>query len=527
MGAVVAGCLPCISTPFVNDHDQRNKHLIHFNDLLEQPTILTSAKLIPDFLSLEHLKLRAIETLDSCEKPENPSFHAANLKQRNDPAVLMLTSGSTGYAKAVCLRHGQVLAALDRKSRYHETTSNDVFLNWISMDHVANLTEIHLHAMSLGDEQIHVKAADLVMRPMSFLSLIHKHHVTYTFVPNFFLASLRRKLDDDNDPPPEGKNLDLSSLKALISGGEANVVETCAALTKQLHQYRACGDFIRPRFGMTETCAGSIYGKSCPLYDLKSELEFASLGSCIPGIDMRIITDDGREAIGDETGSLQVSEYFNNPQATAKAFTPDGWFTTGDRAMIDTNGYLNLACRTKESIIINGVKHFPHELETALDEAGILGITSSYNLVFAHRPKGSETESLCVVYLPAYDQQDAEARANTADAIANVSGMICGVRPHEIIPLEESQLPKSSLGKLSRAKIRKAFENGVYNDSQSRNNDAIKLYRTTQREKPFNVTEELILAVICERFELPTDEIGVGNSLFNFGVKSIDLIGFK
>ena len=531
--SIVAGCLPCISTPFVNDHDPRKKHLVHVNSLLENPIILTSEKLVPEFLGLEQLNLRTIETLKAGNGPGTLSFPAANQKQRNGPAVLMLTSGSTGHAKAVCLRHGQLLAALDGKSQYHETTRDDVFLNWIGMDHVANLTEVHLHAMSLGAAQVHAQAADIVLQPTLLLSLIDKHRVAYTFAPNFFLASLRRKLEADIDLQVESKDLDLSSLRALISGGEANVVETCAALTKQLHQYHARGEFIRPGFGMTETCAGSIYGKSCPSYDLKNELEFASLGNCIPGIDMRIITDDGKSAVANEIGSLQVSgpivfkEYFNNPQATTTTFTPDGWFITGDRAMIDTNGYLNLAGRIKDSIIINGVKYFPHELETALDEADILGTTPSYNAVFPYRPKGSETESFCVVYLRAYDQQDAKGRADTADAIANVSGMICGVRPHEIIPLEKSQLPKSSLGKLSRAKIRTAFEGGAYDDSQSLNNSAIKSYRTTQREQPATATEELILAVICERFALPADEIGVGNSLFNFGVNSIDLIGFK
>ena len=531
--AVISGCLPVISPPFVNDPDQRRKHLVHVNDLLQDPVILTSAKLVPEFLGLEQLNLRSIETLKARDGFEKPYIEVANLKQRDDPAVLMLTSGSTGNAKAVCLRHGQLLTALNGKSRYHETTSDDVFLNWIGMDHVANLTEIHLHAMSLGAEQIHAQAADLVMKPVSFLRLIHKHRVAYTFAPNFFLASLRRKLEDVNDPPPESKDLNLSSLKALISGGEANVVETCAALAKQLHRYHAVGEFIRPGFGMTETCAGSIYGKACPSHDLENNYEFASLGSCIPGINMRVITDDGTEAATNEIGNLQLfgpvvfTEYINNAQATTEAFTSDGWFITGDRAVIDAKGYLNLAGRAKDSIIINGVKYFPHELETALDEAVIPGTTPSYNVVFPHRSKGSETESFCVVYVPTYDPQDAKARADTVDAIANVSGMICGVRPHEIIPLEKSQLPKTSIGKLSRAKIRTAFETGMYCDTQSLNNNAIKSYRIAQREKPSSATEELILTVICERFGLPADEVGVGSSLFNLGVDSIELIGFK
>jgi len=530
---IVAGCLPAISPPFVNDLNQRQKHLVHVNNLLESPIILTSRKLESEFLGLEQLNLRPVETLKARDGFENSGFESANLKRRDDPAVLMLTSGTTGNAKAVCLRHGQILTALVGKRRHHKTSGDDIFLNWIGMDHVANLTEIHLHAMSLGAEQIHAPAADLITEPVSFLNLIDKHRVTYTFAPNFFLASLRRTLDDVSLLPAERNDLNLSSLRALISGGEANVVDTCAALTKQLQRYHAAGEPIRPGFGMTETCAGSSYGKTCPSYDLEKTSEFASLGTCIPGMKMRVVKDDGTEAATDEIGNLQVfgpvvfAGYFNNVQATTEAFTSDGWFITGDRASIDEKGYLHLTGRVKESIIINGVKHFPHELEAALDEALIPGMIPSYTAVFPYRLKSSETETLCVVYLPSYDPQDAKARTDTTDAIANVSGMVCGVRPYEIIPLEESQLPKTSLGKLSRAKIRTAFESGMYRDVQKLNHDAIKSYRTAHREKASTRTEELILSVICERFDIAADEVGVSSSLFDFGVTSIDLIALK
>ena len=530
---VVAGCLPAISTPFVNDLEQRRKHLAHINSLLNHPIILTPRKLESEFLGFEGLKIVPIETLQARNIFENLTFDTAEKKRKEDPAVLMLTSGSTGNAKAVCLRHGQVLTALKGKSVHHDTTGDDVFLNWIGMDHVANLTEIHLHAMSLGAEQIHVAATDLMLNPVLFLELIQKHRVGYTFAPNFFLASLRSHLDNNNLVAPEGLGLDLSSLKALISGGEANVVETCAALNKHLQSYRVVGEPIRPGFGMTETCAGSIYGKTCPSFDIKNSAEFASLGSCIPGMTMRVMTDDGTEAYTNQIGDLQVSgqvvfkAYFNNAQATAEAFTADGWFITGDRARIDEHGFLHLTGRAKESIIINGVKYFPHELEAALEEAAIPGMVPSYTAVFPHRPKNAETETLCVVFLPSYDLNDSKARTETADAIANVSGMLYGVRPHEMMPLDESQLPKSSLGKLSRTKIRAAYESGLYDEARTLNKAAIKAYRVGKREAPSTRTEELILSALCKRFDLPYTEIGVNSSVFDFGVSSIDLIALK
>ncbi|KAI9827478.1 MAG: putative NRPS-like protein biosynthetic cluster [Thelocarpon impressellum] len=531
---IVAGYLPVVSTPFVNDLDQRTKHLVHLNNLLKTPVILTNKRLAPEFLGLEQLKLNTIENLtlrDGCSAYPLPDGAA---KEPEDLAVLMLTSGSTGNAKAVCLRHGQVLRAVEGKSIYHDMSAGDVFLNWIGMDHVANLTESHLQAMNLGAEQVHAQAADMLMEPLAFLRLIHKHRAAYTFAPNFFLASLRRALDDAKTAAPEKtQEFELSCLKALISGGEANVVETCAALSKYLYQFHIKRDVIRPGFGMTETCAGSIYGTNCPSYDVARNLEFASLGSCIPGIEMRVVDPDGRETSTDEVGDLQVTgpivfgEYYNNPTATADAFTHDGWFITGDRATIDSEGNLNLAGRSKESIIINGVKYFPHELEIALESAEIPGLTPSYTVVFPHRPKGSETEVLCVVYLPTFAAQDVVARVETVDAISKVSGLICGVRPYETIPLNRSLLTKSSLGKLSRTKIRTAFETGVYQNIQDVNNEIISEYRRSRREQPSSDLEKRVLAVFGDMFKLPADEIGVDSSLFDLGVSSIDLISFK
>lgn len=140
--ATLAGVLPAISTPFVNDTTQRKKHLSHLQALLNEPIILTSGHLVPEFLDLEDLHLYPVESLTQ----DSAVPAACGDKAKNDPAVLMLTSGSTGSAKAVPLGHGQILKAVQGKSAHHGTETGDVFLNWVGLDHVASLTEIHLHA---------------------------------------------------------------------------------------------------------------------------------------------------------------------------------------------------------------------------------------------------------------------------------------------------------------------------------------------------------------------------------------------
>ena len=378
-------------------------------ELLNDPTVITSDKLADEFEGVDNLRLWTFEKIDKCRDillahaGTAPPCPTSSIKG-SDTAVLMLTSGSTGNAKAVQLSHDQILASVIGKSILHGTSNTDTFLNWTGLDHVANLVEIHLHALSLGANQVHLPGADVLHNPLSFLEKIHQHRVSYTFAPNFFLGTLVTKLPKPNrnsllkrpglvstatnelpltttlkslslTSAPESRNLsatsqensrpinslDLSCLRALISGGEANVVQTCADLTRLLEEYNAPKSFIRPGFGMTETCAGSIYNAiDCPSYDIEHSSEFANLGRPISGMQMRIVRKDGSKAHQGEIGELQLCGpvlfpgYFNNQEETKKSYTTDGWFKTGDKGTIDTNGRLCLTGREKDLVIVNG-----------------------------------------------------------------------------------------------------------------------------------------------------------------------------
>jgi long-subunit acyl-CoA synthetase (AMP-forming) len=342
--------------------------------------ILTNERLRPKFHVVENITIFTFRQVNACRarlefraKPE-----LLGLSQKSsDHGILMLTSGSTGDSKAVALQHNHVLAAVQGKSKAHGTTENDKFLGWTGLDHVANLIEIHLHALSLGADQFHVPTAEFISDPGAFIQFISMNRVSYTFAPNFFLALLERELlaaDFDSKHPEKKEHgnsdndiesgdilqspftditpkFDLSCLKALISGGEANFVDTCVSITNLLAAYQAPGSFIRPGFGMTETCAGCVYNtRNCPKYDVSRGHQFASLGSPIPGMSMRI-SPTGELQL---RGSMIFQEYYNDPLNTQSSFTADGWFRTGDIGNLDDNGCLVLTGRSKDMIIVNG-----------------------------------------------------------------------------------------------------------------------------------------------------------------------------
>ena len=383
--------------------------------------------------------------------------------------------------------------------------------------------------VSLGSHQVHVAASDLLREPLLFIALLDSYKVTYTFAPNFFLTKVRDALSGSSN---EVIGADLSRLKALISGGEANVVTTCDSLTQQLARFGICAEVIRPGFGMTETCAGSIYSRACPSYDLEQNFVFANLGTCVPGLNMRVMKGDTAAANG-EIGELQISgpivfdQYYNNPEATAEAFTSDGWFITGDLAWIDENGSLSLAGRAKDTIIVNGVKWSSTEIETAIEEEGIAGLVPSFTVAFPTRAVDSPTEDIAVVYSPSYAPEDSATRFATSNAIAKMVSLISSRKPSHIIPIPKKLLEKSSLGKISRAKLRAALEKGEYDAIIKDDLDSIERHRQSVWREAKTETELVVQKTVADLLNMPAEEISMDASIFDLGVDSFNLILLK
>lgn len=329
---VCAGYVPAFSTPFVNNPEQRLRHILHLHSILEDPICLTTQELFPQFEGQAVLRIQTIESLRQ-RQPDlaNGSSNGyidhvpGNTKSYDDVAVLMLTSGSTGNAKAVALTHKQILTSIAGKAHINKTHADGPFLNWIGLDHVAGLTEMHLHAVWVGAEQVYVQATDLVPSPLLFLEIINQQRVSHSFATNSFLHSLRVALNSPASAALKSQ-LDLSCLKTIVTGGEANVVETCVALSQTLQDHGSGPNVLTPAFGMTETSGGSVYSKKCPDWDTECNNEFAAVGICIPGAELRIVGNDGVEIKHRLTGNLEMrgaaifQQYYNNVEATAESF---------------------------------------------------------------------------------------------------------------------------------------------------------------------------------------------------------------
>ncbi|MFB7503156.1 non-ribosomal peptide synthetase [Streptomyces broussonetiae] len=514
--AVLGGFVPCPVVPLRGDPDRWAAQLAHVDRLLDHPLVVTSEALAVELPPMERLL-----TLSSDLPAEVPPATPCTARPQ-DPAVLMLTSASTGAAKAVVLSHANLLASMAGKNETHRLTAADTTLNWVSFDHVAALLECHLLPLSTGSRQLHVAAPIVLGEPLEFLRLIARHGVTMSFAPNFLLGLL-------NAAAPRlsrtGEHLDLSPVRQIISGGEAVVRTTAEAFLDAYAPHGLARDALWPAFGMTETCAGSIYSRVA-LPDVDRGREFAGLGTPITGVHIRIADPDDRALPPGQVGELQLSGpvitpgYYNNEQATQDAFTADGWLRSGDLGRID-EGRLALVGRSKDSVIVNGVNYFSHDLESVLET--LEGVAGSYCAAFPVRPEGSDTEQLVVAFHPEVPDGDDAALHRVLTAVrAGVVGH-WGFRPALVLPLPKDAFPKTSLGKIQRALMRDRLASGAY-DAARRAVAELSTRMLGHHITPEGPAEQAVAEVYAELFGIEPGAVGATANFFDLGGTSLDIL---
>lgn len=376
-----------------------------------------------------------------------------------DLALIMLTSGSTGTPKGVMLSHANLLSMASGNRQAFGFSGDEVTLNWMPMDHVAGLVYFHLRDVSLGCSQIHVPTERVLQRPPLWLDLLERFRVTVTFAPNFAYGLV-------NECAPEVERIarDLSSVRIILNGGEAVVARTARRFLSLLGPHRLSPSAICPAWGMSETSSGVVHSRSFSVESTSDDDQFVAVGQPIPGEVIRIVDDAGRIVEQGTIGHLQISGptvtrgYYQRPDLDAESFTADGWFKTGDLAIVREN-QLAITGRVKDDINVNGVKYFSHDIEGVVEQ--VPGVAVSFTAACAIRRSGADSEELGVFFVPVSDATPLVGLI--ADVRRAVSGRI-GISPGCVLPVTREDIPKTGLGKIQRAQLRKRFESGAFAD---------------------------------------------------------------
>ncbi|MGW5558102.1 acyl-CoA synthetase [Micromonospora sp. NPDC003944] len=345
-----------------------------------------------------------------------------------DPAAIIYTSGTTGRAKGAVLTHGNLTwVALNCVVDY-DVVSTDVALMISPLFHVASL--------GMGALPVILKGATMVIEkgfePGRALAQIERHSVTMlSGVPTTY------QLMADH---PAWASTDLSTLTKLTCGGSA-------VPARILNAYEARGLSFSQGYGMTEAAPGAT-----ALPPTMTRVKQGSVGLPHFFTDVRITDPTGAVLPTGTVGEIEVtgpnvfSGYHGLPEATAEAFTADGWFRSGDLGHLDADGYLYISGRLKDMIISGGENIYPLELEQLLTE--IDGVTSAAVIGVPDERWGEVPWAILTV------RQGVSVDTDTVRAC--LDGRIARYKlPKNVVIVDE--LPRTASGKVRKADLRTRF----------------------------------------------------------------------
>ena len=270
----------------------------------------------------------------------------------SDLAVLVFTSGTAGPPKAAMLTHGNLMANLDQIQRHpgREVQSGDAAYGLLPLFHIFGLNVILGLTLHAGGCVLLREAFD----PVAAASDISRHGVTLVAgAPPMFAAWVAAA--------GRGVNADaFAKVRLAVSGAAPLSADVARAFEDRF------GIPLREGYGLTE--AAPVVTSSL----LDRPTKPGSVGVPLPGLEVRLVDEDGQDALAGDPGEIWVrgpnvfAGYWEDPKATAAALAPGGWLRTGDVAVVDDDGELWLVDRAKDLIIVSGFNVFPAEVEEVL-----------------------------------------------------------------------------------------------------------------------------------------------------------------
>ena len=411
----------------------KSSELSFFIENAEPTIVICSTEAVDTYRSIVSKEgIKAFLTLDSDGSGtlmQEAARFSSNCETRqskgSETAALLYSSGTTGQPKGIVLSHDNLLKNGETLVNTWAFSSSDQLLHMLPIYHV--------HGLFVGLNTILLSGASMVWCEGFNAEEAIENLPNCTVmmgVPTYYTRLLSNS---------KLKKECCSNMRLFISGSAPLLKETFVNFQDKT------GHTILERYGMTETGMNT----SNPL---DGERRAGTVGLPLSGVTVRVVDGSGEEMTMNETGDIQIkgpnvfSGYWRMPDKSAEDFTEDGFFNTGDKGSIDSDGYLSIVGREKDMIITGGLNVYPREIELIIDE--INGVKESAVVGVADLDFG---EAVIAVIVSDGSILDEEKIISLCKAqLANFK------IPKRIYFIKD--LPRNAMGKIQKNLLRERFK---------------------------------------------------------------------
>ena len=373
----------------------------------------------------------AVRFNDAVAQGRGKPFKAAEVGP-DDIAVLQYTGGTTGVSKGAVLIHRNLVANILQAEAWYQpalkkipTGEQVVTICALPIYHIFGFNTNVMLGMRMGGANILIaNPRDL---PAVFKQLQGERFHSFPAVNTLFNAMANH---------PDFGTVDWSGLVISVGGGMA----VQSATAKLWLEKTGCP--IVEGYGLSETSPSA----SCNPVD--STAYSGNIGLPMPNTEMKLLDDEGNEVAVGERGEIAIrgpqvmAGYWQRPDETAKAMTPDGFFRSGDIGVVDERGYFKIVDRKKDMILVSGFNVYPNEVEDVVTQMpGILECAA----VGIPDEKAGEAVKLFIV------RKDASVTEEMVRAYCEAN--LTGYKRPKVIEFR-NDLPKTPVGKILRRELR-------------------------------------------------------------------------
>jgi fatty-acyl-CoA synthase len=432
----------------------------------------------------------------------------------DDVAFLQFTSGSTSRPKGVMLTHANLMANV--KCITHDglhMTGNDVGVSWLPLYHDMGLIGFVLAPIIYRTPIVFLPPLLFLKRPVSWLQAMTRHKGSISFGPNFAYALCVKRIRER-----DLEKIDLSSWRVAGCGAEPIRPETLESFAQTFAKVGFDKNALLPSYGMAESSLAisftelgegmktlSVDGETLWSQNVAKEVpaddpravRLVSCGKKFEAHDIQIFAEGDTESATplpeDHVGELRIKGpsvmkgYWEDVERSREAFAGE-WLKTGDLGLLH-GGHVFICGRSKEVIIVNGRNYYPQDIEW--EASHVDGVRKGNVIAFGARDNTERDRERVVV---AFEVQDASKTVDPKELVRQNQPLVSAVRKavldgmnlslDDVVPLAPGVLPKTSSGKLQRAKTRELYESGALLERKSaRDEDKLSVYKEAAKSQ--------------------------------------------